>query len=256
MTISGSFYLWGERAKNVQAEAAVYELYDESYQLIFVGDSSNLRQSFAKYLETGFSGDECKVATKYYKREFTSRPKERREEILAEYMSEHGTAPKGNIAGGEHVTMAEKTVGVEKGFFFYEDLGKPLHKVAVSLGDFLEQVKQVPVVSLEFHQNRGDFARWIRTTMGAASLAGTIEPLKDTGEDLRKRLVEIVSYPEGAVLAKCPRCETITRPKKIWSMAGRPSRTGEQLKLTIGYYRCYDCDKSFRKVIAKEKVRS
>ena len=256
MTISGSFYLWSERAKNVQAEAAVYELYDENYRLIFVGDSSNLKEAFEKYLKTDFSGEQPKAATKYYNREFTSSPKERKEEILAEYANKHGTAPKCNITGGEHMKMADKEVGVEKGFFFYEDLGKPLHQVAVSMSDFLEKVREAPTTSLEFHQNRGDFAKWIRNTLGAVSLADAIEPVKDTGEDLRKRIIELEDQPEGAVLASCPRCETDTRPKKIWNMTGRPSKTGERLKLTIAYYRCYECNKSFRKVIAKEKVKS
>lgn len=255
MPISGSFYFWGEKARNVLSKAAVYELYDENYRLIFVGESSNLKERFAEYSETHFSKDPCKVATKYYKREFTSNTKERKKEILEEHKKKYGKLPKCNIIGREYLIVAQKEVGVEKGFHFYEDLDQPLHQVAVSLKDFLEKVTEIPVASIEFHQNRGDFARWIRDAFGAVPLADSVETVKATGEGLRRRLIEIVSHPEAAVLASCPQCRTETRPKKIWSMAGRPSRTGQRLKLTIGYYRCSECGKSFRKVIAKEKVK-
>ena len=256
MPISGSYYFWGEKARNVLSKASVYELYDENYQLMFVGECSNLKKRFAEYLETHFSKEPCKVATKYYKREFTSNTEERKKEILEEYKKKYGKLPKCNIAGGEYMIGAEKEVGVEKGFCFYENLGQPLHQVAVSLKDFLEKVKEVSVASIEFHQNRGDFARWIRDALGAVSLADAVGTVKETGEGLRRRLIEIVSHPEAAVLANCPQCGAEMRPVKTWSMAGRPSRAGERLKLTIGYYRCSECGKSFRKVIAKEKVRS
>lgn len=255
MPISGSFYFWGEKARNVLSEASVYELYDENYRLMFVGECSNLKERFTEYLETRFSKDPRKVATKYYKREFTSNTIERKNEILEEYKKKYGKFPKCNIVEGEYVMVGEKEVGVEKGFHFYEDLNQPLHQVAVSLKDFLEKVTEIPVTSIEFHQNRGDFARWIRDALGAVSLADSVKTVKESGEGLRRRLIDIVSHPEAAVLVSCPQCRAETRPKKIWSMAGRPSRTGERLKLTIGYYRCFECGKAFRKVITKEKVK-
>lgn len=255
MPISGSFYFWGEKARNVLSKAAVYELYDEKYQLIFVGEGPNLKERFVEYLETHFSKDQFKVATKYYKREFTSNTKERKREILEEYKKKYGKLPKCNIVKGECIMVGEKEVGVEKAFYFYEDLDQPLHQVAVSLKDFLAKVTELPVTSIEFHQNRGDFAKWIRETLGAVSLADAVETVKESGEDLRRRLIDIVSHPEATVLVSCPQCRTETRPMKIWSMAGRPSRIGERLRLTIGYYRCPECGKSFRKVIAKEKVK-
>jgi hypothetical protein len=39
-------------------------------------------------------------------------------------------------------------------------------------------------------------------------------------------------------------------------MAGRPSRAGERLQLTIALYKCEDCNKTFRKVIKKEKIKA
>ncbi|UCF59638.1 MAG: hypothetical protein JSV15_01025 [Candidatus Bathyarchaeota archaeon] len=255
MPVSSSFYFWGEKARNVPSKAAVFELYDVDYRLIFVGECSNLKEKFAEYLETHFSKEPCKVATKYYKREFTPNTKERKKEILEGYKKKYGKLPKCNIVGREYLMAAEKEVGVEKGFHFYEELGKPLNQVAVSLKEFLEKVTEIPVASIEFHQNRGDFARWIRDTLGAVSLADAVETVKESGEGLRRQLIDLASQPEAAVLVCCPQCRTETRPMKIWSMAGRPSRMGERLRLTIGYYRCSECGKSFRKVIAKEKVK-
>jgi predicted nucleic acid-binding Zn-ribbon protein len=45
-------------------------------------------------------------------------------------------------------------------------------------------------------------------------------------------------------------------PKKIWAMVGRPSRTGERFKLTIGLFTCPKCEKGFREVLGKEKERA
>jgi len=57
-------------------------------------------------------------------------------------------------------------------------------------------------------------------------------------------------------LSVCPRCGTeVTNPTKTWSMVGRPSKTGERFKLTLGLFTCPQCKKNFRKVVGKEKER-
>jgi predicted nucleic acid-binding Zn-ribbon protein len=38
-------------------------------------------------------------------------------------------------------------------------------------------------------------------------------------------------------------------------MVGRPSKTGERFKLTLGLFTCPKCEKRFRKVVGKEKER-
>ena len=38
-------------------------------------------------------------------------------------------------------------------------------------------------------------------------------------------------------------------------MAGKPSKTGERLQLTIGFYKCKNCEKTFRKIMKKEKIK-
>jgi uncharacterized Zn finger protein (UPF0148 family) len=58
-------------------------------------------------------------------------------------------------------------------------------------------------------------------------------------------------------LPECPRCGTKAYiPKKIWAMVGRPSRTGERFKLTIGLFTCPKCEKGFREVLGKEKEKA
>lgn len=57
-------------------------------------------------------------------------------------------------------------------------------------------------------------------------------------------------------MSVCPRCGTeVTKPTKTWSMVGRPSKRGERFKLTLGLFTCPRCEKSFRKVLGKEKER-
>lgn len=56
-------------------------------------------------------------------------------------------------------------------------------------------------------------------------------------------------------MAKCPRCGTdVFNLVKSWSMTGKPSKTGEKLKLTIGLYECPECKKKFRVALGKEKI--
>ena len=73
------------------------------------------------------------------------------------------------------------------------------------------------------------------------------------GEPLRLELLNALGNPE---VAECPKCEAVSTPIKTWQMAGRPSKAGERLQLTIALYKCEDCDKTFRKVIKKEKIKA
>ena len=54
----------------------------------------------------------------------------------------------------------------------------------------------------------------------------------------------------------CPECGTeVINPIKTWSMVGRPTKKGEQFKLTLGIFTCPLCRKKFRRVIEKKKDR-
>ena len=58
-------------------------------------------------------------------------------------------------------------------------------------------------------------------------------------------------------MTNCPQCGTnVNTPTKTWSMVGRPSRTGERFKLTLGLFKCPKCQKRFREVVGKEKERA
>ncbi len=240
-------YVWEERAKYVPEESGVYAFYDEQKVLIYVGKSLNLRQEFANYLNTNFSNDPCKGKTRFYKREFTSRYEERLVELLDECQKEFDGFPECNDS-----SKLQKRGTVELGFHFYEGIDRPLHNTASNLQDLKEKMKTVPEASLEFHQERGDFAKWIRDVIADIQLSEDVQKISATGENLRKELLSSLSKLEKV---ECPKCGNETGPAKTWTMAGRPSKIGERNQLTIAFYRCSKCGKTFRQVIAKEKIR-
>lgn len=56
-------------------------------------------------------------------------------------------------------------------------------------------------------------------------------------------------------MAECPKCGTeVVSPLKTWSMVGRPSKTGERFKLTLGLFKCPICERRFRAVLGKERI--
>jgi len=56
-------------------------------------------------------------------------------------------------------------------------------------------------------------------------------------------------------LVECPKCGIeVFNPVKTWPMVGRPSKTGERFKLTIGLYECPNCERKFRVVLGKERI--
>jgi len=56
-------------------------------------------------------------------------------------------------------------------------------------------------------------------------------------------------------LSECPKCGTeVDSPLKTWSMIGKPSKTGDRFKLTIGLFECPRCERRFRAVLGKEGI--
>ncbi|NIW52364.1 MAG: hypothetical protein GWN17_09120, partial [Candidatus Korarchaeota archaeon] len=133
-------------------------------------------------------------------------------ELLDDYRQKHGELPKCNLPP----EPPEKEVASEWGFYFYEDIGKPLYEVAFNPQDLREKIRKVPVASLEFHQKRGDFAKWIRDVFKDVQLAEAIQKIDKTGEDLRRELLNLFSSSERGA---CPRCGIETSPVKTWKMA-------------------------------------
>ena len=248
MPIQDKLYLWGERAKGVPEDMGVYAFYDKNRVMIYVGGSPNLRETFSCYVETNFSDDPRKRETVYYRRMSTLNWEETVKNLLDEYKVDCGDIPKLN-----NPLKPEEKFTPEWGFYFYETFNKPLFEAAFNLDDLRKKIGKIPVASLEFHQNRGDFARWIRDVFKETQLAERILRMSSTGEPLRLELLNALGNPE---VAECPKCETLSTPVKTWQMAGRPSRAGERLQLTIALYKCENCNKSFRKVIKKEKIKA
>jgi uncharacterized protein (UPF0212 family) len=60
---------------------------------------------------------------------------------------------------------------------------------------------------------------------------------------------------EEKLMAKCPKCGTeVDKPRKKWTMAGRPDKTGKRMQLEIGLFDCPKCKKPFREVLSKKKI--
>jgi hypothetical protein len=240
--------MWGKRAKGVPEEAGVYAFYDKNRMMIYLGGCTNLRETFRRYVETNFSDDPRKRETVYYKRMVVPSWEETVKNLLDEYKQDCGDVPKLN-----NPLKSDEKVTPEWGFYFYEAFNKPLFEAAFNLEDLKKKVAKVPVTSLDFHQNRGDFARWIRDVFKETQLADRIANMTSTGEALRLELLNALGNPE---VAECPECETLSKPEKTWQMTGRPSKTGERIQLTIALYKCGNCGKTFRKAIKKEKIEA
>jgi hypothetical protein len=248
MSIQGKLYMWGKRAKGVPEEAGVYAFYDKNRMMIYLGGCTNLRETFSRYVETNFSDDPRKRETVYYKRIVVPSWEETVKNLLDEYKQDCGDVPKLN-----NPLKSDEKVTPEWGFYFYEAFNKPLFEAAFNLEDLKKKVAKVPVTSLDFHQNRGDFARWIRDVFKETQLADRIANMTSTGEALRLELLNALGNPE---VAECPECGTLSKPEKTWQMAGRPSKAGERIQLTIALYKCENCGKTFRKAIKKEKIEA
>ena len=58
-------------------------------------------------------------------------------------------------------------------------------------------------------------------------------------------------------MSECPSCGIeVAGPTKTWSMVGRPSKTGERFKLTLGLFMCPECEQTFRTVVGKEREKA
>jgi hypothetical protein len=88
-----------------------------------------------------------------------------------------------------------RTVPDKNAFYFYRHRHaySYLGASARSLSELLEQVKTVNVASLEFHSKKGDFANWVQTTIGDATLSREISSFKTKqGEELRNSLIKSI----------------------------------------------------------------
>ena len=88
--------VWLESAKFVKPVPGVYVLYNRNKFPIYIGETNNLEETFTKYVDTEFEGDECKQKTQSYQREFIDNPKERQLELIEQFKNESGNLPECN----------------------------------------------------------------------------------------------------------------------------------------------------------------
>jgi len=89
-----------------------------------------------------------------------------------------------------------RTVDDNEAFYFCKGSGNFTGMKANSLKDFMKKIQHVDSESLEFHLNRGDFEKWITSTIGYAQLAADLQLVKGkelSGAALRIRLLSLVS---------------------------------------------------------------
>ena len=82
-----------DSAKFVKPVPGVYVLYSRSKEVIYIGETNNLEETFTKYVDTDFEGNECKQKTQSYQREFDDNPKERQAQLIEQYKNESGKLP-------------------------------------------------------------------------------------------------------------------------------------------------------------------
>lgn len=87
-----------------------------------------------------------------------------------------------------------RTVPYASGFHFFMPDGHYTGETALSLRSFLRDMGTVDTQSIKFHFYRGDFQKWLRTTIGDEELARTIDKLdkKIPEESLIEKLADIV----------------------------------------------------------------
>jgi len=67
-----------------------------------------------------------------------------------------------------------RTVSLFEAFLFFTAIMQYTGVFASSLSDFYRKLMEVPSKSIEFHFKRGDFEKWIRSTLGDRILADRI----------------------------------------------------------------------------------
>ncbi len=93
MLLEDKLHLWLESSRFVKAQPGVYVLYDKNEEVIYIGQSDNLQERFAKYVDTNFEDHICKQQTAAYQREFLDNPKQRQNHLLEDFKNRFGRLP-------------------------------------------------------------------------------------------------------------------------------------------------------------------
>ena len=99
-----------------------------------------------------------------------------------------------NNVNAEVAKKILSAVPYDKGFHFFMTDGHYTGESATSLATFSKDLEREEIQSIRFHFDRGDFQKWIKTTIGDEELAARIDKMgtKDSDETLRKKLVEVL----------------------------------------------------------------
>ena len=87
-----------------------------------------------------------------------------------------------------------RPVPYQQGFHFFMPDGHYTGESALSLCWFLKDLGSMEELSIRFHFDRGDFQKWLTTTIGDEELAQRIDRLDKTLsiETLREQLADLV----------------------------------------------------------------
>jgi hypothetical protein len=76
-----------------------------------------------------------------------------------------------------------RSLPYEEGFHFFSPDGHYMGETATTLCFFLKDLQHVGIESVRFHFIRGDFQKWLRTTIGDQELANAIDDIDKNASD-------------------------------------------------------------------------
>ena len=85
--------VWIDSAQFAKTGSGVYVLYNRNKEIIYIGASENLQQTFTKYVNTNFEEDSCKQKTVSYQRDYVDDPTEKAKQLLEDFKNEHNKLP-------------------------------------------------------------------------------------------------------------------------------------------------------------------
>ena len=76
-----------------------------------------------------------------------------------------------------------RIVPANNAFYFFTDIGQYTNRCSAYLADFCNAIRTIDVKSVEFHFKRGDFAIWIKETIGDNELQTKLTELAKQFEE-------------------------------------------------------------------------
>jgi hypothetical protein len=94
----------------------------------------------------------------------------------------------------ESTSKLLRKVSIPDAFLFFSDAEHYTGEFATSLAKLAEKLDIVPLKSIEFHFQRGDYEKWVGRTLGDNDLAGRLSSIDRSmqGEELRTIMRRII----------------------------------------------------------------